>query len=80
MSTRVIDLGDRMHKGFGKNEYGTEISLHVCDECGNEFSLCPAQKQDDTCGHIDCKSYAPYRDVDVLLSEGFELKKKEVQH
>lgn len=66
-----------MHKGFSKNEYGTEISLHNCDICKNDFSVCPALKNDDTCGHIDCDSYDSSRDVDLLLSEGAELIKGE---
>lgn len=66
-----------MHKGFAKNEYGTDISLHNCDVCKCDFSLCPAQDRDDTCGHIDCRSYDPSRDVDLLLSEGHELIQKD---
>lgn len=27
--------------GLGRNEYGTEISRHVCDVCGRPFTVCP---------------------------------------
>lgn len=68
-----------MHRGFGKNEYGTKISLHTCDECGQEFTVCPAQTYDDTCGHPECTSYDSSRDVMSLIDEGAELKKFTVQ-
>lgn len=64
-----------MHKGFSKNEYGTEVSLHKCDICGVEFTQCPARKQNDACQSIDCNSYDPGNDVKLLLSEGMELMK-----
>jgi len=68
-----------MHRGFSRNEYGTKISLHTCNDCGADFSLCPAQERDDTCGHPECSSYDESRDVEKLLENGAELKKVSVQ-
>lgn len=69
-----------MHLGFSKNEYGTEISLHKCDVCGVEFSQCPARKQNDPCQGIDCKSYDPNHDVELMLADGAELMREETKH
>lgn len=68
-----------MKLGYSKNEHGTKISLHKCDVCGNEFSLCPAQEGDDTCGFKECASYDPNRDVGKLLREGATLEKVYIQ-
>lgn len=64
-----------MRRGTSVNEYGTPISLHRCNVCGQEFTLCPAREEDDTCGDPGgpngegrCASYDPSRDVDLLFS------------
>jgi hypothetical protein len=68
-----------VHRGFDKNEYGTEISLHTCDVCGQDFTLTPSQKRDEPCGTPDCKSYDENRDVELLLENGAKLEKFDIQ-
>lgn len=68
-----------MHLGYGKNEYGTKISLHNCDVCNQGFSLCPAADKDDTCGHPDCGSYDESRDFSKLLENGIDVFKENIQ-
>lgn len=67
-----------MHKGFSKTEDGTRISLHICDICGTEFSINPAQNEDDNCGQYDCESYDP--DKDVGPDEPYEAAKLDYKH
>ena len=72
-----------MKTGMSKNEYGTDISVHTCDTCGREFTVCPAVPDDEedlkawaNCLADDCPSYNPNRDVDALLFFGcVEIKK-----
>lgn len=64
------------HLGFDKNEYGTRISKHKCDVCGENFTLCPAQEKDDTCGHPECASYDINRDANFLFMSDAEIKKQ----
>jgi len=69
-----------MHVGYGVNEYGTLVSLHRCDTCGGEFSLCPAvtpeKKGWGSCLGVECVSYDPRRDADKLFAAG-EVKRDE---
>lgn len=66
-----------MHLGYTTNEYGTQVSKHKCESCGEEFTLCPAifpeTKGWENCLGPKCKSYDPGRDVDKLL-DGGEVK------
>jgi hypothetical protein len=60
------------HLGYGKNEFGTTVSLHRCDTCDGEFTLCPAIPPDrvhrwENCLARECASYDPERDVDRLF-------------
>jgi len=45
------------------NEYGTQVSEHLCETCFKTFTVCPAiregQKGWDNCLGIDCPSYNP---------------------
>jgi hypothetical protein len=65
-----------MRLGTRQNEYGTLVSVHRCDVCGDEFTLCPAIDGDDTCGFPGneerpaCGSYDPGRDVGLLFEAG----------
>lgn len=65
------------HLGYDKNEYGTRISRHRCDTCGEDFTVCPAQFPEATgwanCMAPTCASYDPARDVDVILANGGSL-------
>lgn len=66
-----------MKTGEAKNEYGITISTHVCDMCGDEFTVCPAVSDGEegweNCLTPKCKSYAPERDIDVLFMSDAEL-------
>lgn len=64
-----------MYRGVGVNEYGTLVSLHTCDTCGDEFSVCPEVPQDradewDGCMSVACDSYEPMRDAELYLGLG----------
>lgn len=67
------------HLGYDKNEYGTRISKHRCETCGNEFTLCPAifpeQKGWENCLAVGCASYDRSRDLDRLFGDDGLLKK-----
>lgn len=61
--------------GCGVNEYGTEISLYICDTCGERFSVCPAvpeERKDEWngCQAEWCGSYEPMRDADLYFGLG----------
>lgn len=64
-----------MFVGEGVNDYGTAVTLHRCDACGGEFSVCPAVSDDakdqwDNCLSEDCGSYEPTRDAELYLGLG----------
>ena len=64
--------------GLGKNEYGTPISLHICDDCGAEFTVCPPSNEDwGGCLREGCESYDINRDVDAIMFFGGRLEIKE---
>ena len=61
--------------GLGQNNLGTPVSLHVCDDCGGRFSVCPPAKEDwGGCLVAECESYDINRDVDALGFFGFEIR------
>jgi hypothetical protein len=66
-------MRDEMWKSYGINEFGTRISMHICDACGNFFTICPAKNQEDegwnNCLAPNCKSYDPNRDVDNMFDD-----------
>lgn len=64
--------------GLDKNKYGTPVSLHKCDDCGNEFTVCPPAKENwGGCLSEICESYDINRDVDARLLFGCgELKRR----
>jgi hypothetical protein len=62
------------------NEYGTPVSVHRCDTCGVEFTVCPSvpdgsPRLDDwgSCLAETCDSYDIARDVDMFFEPAFEL-------
>ena len=61
-----------MKTGTTFNEYGTMVSSHICDTCGNRFTVCPPVKNKDweDCLGVDCKSYDAKRDADKLFESG----------
>lgn len=59
-----------MIKSTKLNEYGMLVSVHECETCGCEFTMCPAIKDDKNWKHclsLDCDSYDSERDVDKLF-------------
>lgn len=57
------------------NEFSTPVSVHICEFCGVEFTVCPPvpdEKLDDWrgCMALECKSYDPERDADKFFDEG----------
>jgi hypothetical protein len=55
--------------GESVNEYGTPVSVHVCDTCGQGFTCCPAipegQPGWENCLSESCPSYDLSRDIDL---------------
>ena len=66
-----------MYLGEEKNEYGTTVSKHKCDTCGEAYTLCPAVKKGDSywehCRATTCESYDPRGDLDVIFMDDKEL-------
>lgn len=66
-----------MKTGETMNEHGTPVSSHICPDCGDEFTVCPAVSDDREdwggCLARECKSYDPKRDIDVLFASDAEL-------
>ena len=56
------------HIRYDFNDYGTMVSVHNCDTCCNEFTVCPAINPEsfdwDNCLSSDCNSYNSTRCVD----------------
>lgn len=56
---KVLDAGG----DISFNEYGTPVSVHVCEVCGQTFTICPPVVDEPTCGDPNsCESYDPSRD------------------
>ena len=60
------------------NEYGTPVSVHTCQTCGMEFTLCPLVPDDKSdqwpdCMALECESYDPHRDADILFQSDKEI-------
>ena len=56
------------------NEYGTPVSVLICDTCGHEVTICPALPDDEArerwgegCLGDGCGSYDIARDVDMFF-------------
>jgi len=70
--------------GHELNEYGTLVTRFKCEYCGNEFTICPAVPPDKEnewrgCLGVDCVSYDPSRDVDLLMSEGATIQQHTIK-
>lgn len=67
-----------MHIGYRKNKYGTNVSVHRCDACGAEFTVCPAtypeSKGWENCLGPKCSSYDKGRDFDKAFDENGHLR------
>lgn len=63
------------------NEHGTITSFHICDTCGEPFSVTPAAGDAegwDNCLAEGCASYDPNRDVDAAFDSDDELEQRTV--
>lgn len=61
--------------GISVNDFGTPVSLHTCEACGREFTVCPARENDVDWGGClarECPSYDPARDVDRFFGPDAE--------
>ena len=60
------------------NQFGTKISIHRCDECWNEFTVCPAVENEgwENCLGPECSSYDADRDADRLFGSGRVLREE----
>lgn len=65
------------HLGFDLNEYGTMFSRHVCDTCGEKFTVIPAIPCGaggwDNCLSPMCGSYGVDRDIDRMFDDKGDL-------
>ena len=64
-----------MKIGESVNEFGTPVSVHRCDDCGDEFTVCPCQPDDREWGGClaeSCASYDMDRDVDLWFEPALE--------
>jgi hypothetical protein len=61
------------HLGYTTNEYGTRVSKHKCDACGQEYTVCPPcfpEENRNVCQAKSCPSYDPACDVDAMFERG----------
>lgn len=61
-----------MFVGYDNNQYGTKVSVHICDTCGDKFTVCPAvgdKPSWENCLRPECASYDPSRDADKLFGD-----------
>jgi len=55
------------------NDFGTPVRWYHCDDCQQEYSVCPVPADDEdwqSCGASECATYDPTRNVDKLFDEG----------
>ena len=64
---------------YATNEYGTTVSEHRCETCGETFTVCPSSgddgprrdaDRDGNCLTEDCASYDPTRDASIYFRAG----------
>lgn len=56
--------------GLSQNDCGTPVSVHVCESCGNSFTVCPPTGDNwGGCQAEGCSSYDVKRDIDRLFDE-----------
>ena len=59
---------------YALNEHLTPVSVHICDDCQSQFTVCPAIEPSEAgwngCMAATCKSYDLKRDADKLFDEG----------
>ena len=60
-----------------KNKYGAPVSVHNCDDCKNEFTVCPPAGENwGGCLSEACESYDINRDIDARLFFGCGVVKR----
>lgn len=55
---------------LGVNEKGTPVSVHRCESCGCQFTVCPLRTVEQWgtgCLADTCESYDIERDVDIFF-------------
>ena len=57
--------------GIGQNDYGTPVSMHICDTCGEPFTNCPVPSDPRSplyagCTATTCGSYVEAWDIDKV--------------
>ncbi len=57
--------------GEHTNIHGVRVTEHICDTCGNTFTICPGIDDYPNCGDIDCTSYDP--DTEMTDEEIMDL-------
>lgn len=59
---------------YALNGHGTPVSVHICNDCGSQFTVCPAVDKDGSewggCLATICISYDRKRDADRMFDEG----------
>lgn len=62
------------------NEHGVKVSVHKCDTCNTEFTVCPGVDKDSTsfndCLSLDCSSYDPERDIEIVFMDDNEISRE----
>lgn len=71
----IIVQGEKMKLRNDVNEYGTPITVFLCEFCDKEFSVVPAIPDINLdnwtgCLRPQCESYDETRDVDKMMEEG----------
>ncbi len=54
-----------MKTGEHTNEHGVRVTEHICEACGEPFTICPGIDDFPDCLGDDCDSYDPDREVDL---------------
>jgi hypothetical protein len=54
-----------MKIGEHTNEYGIRVTEHMCETCGEEFTLTPGADDWPDCLSDKCDSYDPDRETDL---------------
>lgn len=62
------------------NEHGVPVSHHICDTCGNEYTITSAVEDgtplSKNCMADECDSYDPMNDIDIYFMSDAEIAKK----
>lgn len=59
----------QMYLKMVTNEYGFETAQHICNDCGDVYTVMPPMSEDcgwDSCLSHNCPSYDVTRDIDSV--------------